>query len=351
MENSVIINSIGTATPSVSKILSEAFKMPQEFILKLLYNAPTVLFQKVDEALAKKAEKTLSELGLEVQIVNEKEVIALAKEEVEVSIFFEDVLKLPEVIQQLSDFLGCKPVESLNMLLTSPSIVLGGVSEATAKALEERIDAAVCYSNPKHDLFTIYVPASFSKDALEKIMLKAKRTTYESVDAGILIKDVAYKESSLIWREYQSEKELKVINQTHQLSNVVLLSFEKENKEQLSFLTEKVGIPLHLLPILDKHLPITLYENISTQSAEKISKLCKDIGMDTYLKKKVKSTRRLSIEDIKDKEGVKKVLQQFITLNSLGEGTSWEAPNPIPDLIARYLYAQLEYINCTPKIS
>ena len=206
MENTVIINSIGTAKPSVSKILSDAFKMPQEFILKLLYNAPSVLFQKVDLDLAKNAETILSKLGLEVAILDKEESISITNEQVEVSLFFEDILKLPQVIQQLSEFLGCKPAESLNILLAQPSIVLGGVSEATAEALQKRIDASVCYSNPRKDLFTVYIEDNFPKNDFKRLISKINKPSEEIANGATLIKNISYSESSAIWREHQAKK-------------------------------------------------------------------------------------------------------------------------------------------------
>jgi len=61
MTSSVIIDSIGTAKPIASKILSDAFEIPQELITKLIYGAPSVLLHKVDEKIANKATKTLSQ--------------------------------------------------------------------------------------------------------------------------------------------------------------------------------------------------------------------------------------------------------------------------------------------------
>lgn len=351
MENTVIINSIGTANPSVSKLLADSFKMPQEFILKMLYNAPSVLFQKIDLDLAKKAASTLSKLGLEVQITDEKEKINLVKEQVEISIYFEDILKLPKVINQLSEFLGCKPSESLNMLLAQPGIVLGGVSEATAIALQGRIDALVCYSNPRKDVFTIYINNDFPKSDLKRLIAKIKQPIQTLKDGTVIIKNLSYAESSTIWREHQSKKTIRVINQTHQLINIHLTSFDINNKEHTSFLTEKIGMPDAILPELKEHLPITLFERISHESAKDIIENCEGLGLQFSVENNFKTTRKLVIKEIKEHTAVKNVLAQFIEVNSFKENTSeWESSTEIPDLIANYLYAQLILLNCEPTI-
>ena len=102
MNHTVVINSIGSATPRVSKVLSDVLKVPQEYMLRLLYNAPSVLFQKVDEDTALKAEDTLTKLGLEVSVCSKEDKVDLATELVDISVSFEDILQLPKVTEQLA---------------------------------------------------------------------------------------------------------------------------------------------------------------------------------------------------------------------------------------------------------
>ena len=349
MENTVIINSIGTANPSVSKLLADSFKMPQEFILKMLYNAPSILFQKIDIDLAKKAASTLTKLGLDIQITDKK--VNLSKEQVEISIYFEDISKLPKVIHQLSEFLGCKPSESLNMLLAQPGIVLGGVSEATAIALQNRLDALVCYSNPRKDLFSIYISDKFPKNDLKRLTTKIKKPLETIENASFILKDLTFTESSSIWREYQSKKGIRVINQTHQLVTINLTSFDNNNTQHVSFLTETIGMPLTILSDLKQHLPITLFDRVSNKSAQKTIENCKEIGLGISVENNFKTTRELVVDEIKDHAAVKKILEQFIDVSSFNENTNhWKSSTKIPDLIANYLYAQLVLLNCKPTL-
>ena len=351
MENTVIINSIGTANPSVSKLLADSFKMPQEFILKMLYNAPSVLFQKIDLDLAEKAASTLTKLGLDVQVTDEKEKLNLSKEQVEISIYFEDILRLPKVIHQLSEFLGCKPSESLNMLLAQPGIVLGGVSKATAIALQNRLDALVCYSNPRKDLFSIYISDEFPKSDLKRLTTKVKQPFKNLVNGASVLKDLSFAESSSIWREHQSKKGIRVINQTHQLVTINLTSFDSKNTQHVSFLTEKIGMPSTILSDLKQHLPITLFDRISNKSAQKTIEDCKEIGLEISVENNFKTTRELVVDEIKDHAAVKEILAQFIDVSSFKENTNhWKSSTKIPDLIANYLYAQLVLLNCEPTL-
>jgi hypothetical protein len=350
MENTVIINSIGTASPKVSKVLSEAFKIPQDFMLKLLYTAPSVLFQKVDNTLAIKAEETLTKLGLDVSILNEDETLDISKELVDVSIYFENILNLPTVLEQLSNFLGCKPAEALNLLLKQPSIVLGEVSAATAQALEKRINASVCYSNPKTDLFTISITKETPKNIIKNIERRLGKTAISNANGSYTMTDVTYSECASVWRETRDKEHVSILNQTHQLASVELTAFDSKNEKQAQFLISKVGIPSEILSEIETNLPICLFDNISAKQALAYQEECEIIGMSLNINKETETKKHLKVSAIKQPEAVVKVLSQFIDATNLTIMDSWQTETPLPSLITRYLHKQLEQLDCNPEI-
>lgn len=351
MEHHVIINSIGTASPSASKVLSEALKVPQDYILKLLYNAPSVLFQKVDIDTALKAENTLKQLGLEVSVCDENDTIDLFTELVDISLSFDFILKLPTVVEQLSSFLGCKQSETLNLLLNEPSIVLGNVSVATAKALQKRVDATVNFSNPRKDKYTVVLDKEFAKTELTNIERQLSNTAILHKKM-YLIENISYENSQLLWRKYQSKKGIRIVNQSHQLVHVVMQDFNIDDEKQQAFLINSVGIPKNILEDIQQVLPITLFENKNCMAAEKIVKECEAIGITVVLEKDFSQNKRIEIDEIQDLEKVNRVLGQFILEKDLPKKgqSKWISNDTIPFLIARYLYAQLESLNCNPEI-
>ncbi|AXG70888.1 hypothetical protein KORDIASMS9_03138 [Kordia sp. SMS9] len=351
MENTVIINSIGNATPGASKVLSDALKVPQDYILKLLYNAPSILFQKVDKDTAEKAESTLTKLGLDVSICTKDDTVDLTTELIDISVSIDNILMLPKVLEQLSVFLGCKQSEVLNLMLNEPSIVLGNVSVATAKALQKRTDANVHFSNPRKDIYTILISKKAGNTSLKNIekLLKTKAT--ETAEAFV-IENVSYDHSQLLWRQYQSNKAVKLLNQSHQLVSIVLEDFDVENEAHTNFLTEKVGMPKEILADIHEALPITLFENINRNQAKTINADCDNIGLNTAIEKDFNFKKKLHISAIEDAENAIKILAQFIAEENLPKtnATSWTSNEEVPPLIARYLLAQLEQIQCNPEI-
>ncbi|PTX59777.1 hypothetical protein C8N46_10887 [Kordia periserrulae] len=351
MENTVIINSIGNATPGASKVLSDALKVPQDYILKLLYNAPSILFQKVDKATAEKAEDTLTKLGLDVSICSKDDEIDLTTELIDISVSLDNILMLPKIIEQLAFFLGCKQAEVLNLMLNEPSIVLGNVSVATAKALQKRTDANVHFSNPRKDLYTILISKQAENTQLKNIekVLKTKAT---ETDTAFVIEDVSYDHSQLLWRQYQANKTVKLLNQSHQLVTIILEDFDVTNEAHTTFLTEKVGMPAEILSDVYEALPISLFENVNNIQASAIMDDCASIGLTTTIEKDFNFKKKLHITEIEDAENVTKILAQFIPEKDLpkANATSWTSNEEVPPLIARYLLAQLEQIECNPEI-
>ncbi|WP_046758282.1 hypothetical protein [Kordia jejudonensis] len=351
MENTVIINSIGTATPGASKVLSDALKVPQDYILKLLYNAPSILFQKVDEDTAQKAENTLTKLGLDVSICTPEDEIDLTTELIDISVSLNNVLLLPKVTEQLAEFLGCKQSEVLTLMLNEPSIVLGNVSVATAKALQKRTDANVHFSNPRKDFYTILISKEAENTQLRSIEKVLKTKAYETASAYV-IEDVSYDNSQLLWRQYQSNKAVKLLNQNHQLVSVMLQDFDVTNQAHAAFLVENVGMPTEILEEVHAALPIVLFENLNRKNAETVLADCTSIGLTTTLEKDFNFKKKLQVNDIEDLEKVTQILGQFIPEKNLPKAktTNWTSNDEVPPLIARYLLAQLEQVTCNPEI-
>ncbi len=349
--NTVIINSIGTATPGASKVLSDALKVPQDYILKLLYNAPSVLFQKVDEDTAQKAEDTLTKLGLEVAVCKEDEKIDLTTELVDISVSFDDILKLPIVTEQLSIFLGCKQSEVLSLLLKEPSIVLGNVSRATAEALQKRVDTDVYFSNPRKDEYTVLVSKDKGARELKNI---ARLLKFEPVlqDEVYVFENISYNDSQLVWRKYQSNDFIKILNQSHQSVTIELDDFDIQNEEHTNLLINKIGMPEEILEDIHTALPIVLFEDFNRNKALDLYKECEAIGLKTSIQKDFNFKKNLQIDEIEDVEQVNKILGQFIDQENLPKegATEWINKEEIPPLIAKYLCAQLETLNCNPEI-
>ncbi len=348
--NTIIIKSIGDAKPSVSKILADSFKLPQEYFLKLIYNAPSVLFSEVEDTLAESATSVLSELGLEVETVDTIEGLSLNTELLDVSVYLEDISYLPSLIESLSEFLGCTTSDAFNLLLKEPAFILGSVSENTAHALSKRIPGKVCYSNPKKDKYTLFIESNKMNSSYRSLADKMNKKWEKHSSQGWLVNGLSYEQSQNIWRQNKDEEGTKIINETHQLCNILLTDFGPMNQEHRNFLETKIGIPDEIINNIAEALPIALCESIPYSDTLKLINECQDLGIQVEVEKLFNESRKIQLENIENLEEVNAVLNHFFSEKDLPKSKEWISPGLVPLIVQRYLDYRLSNINCTLKI-
>lgn len=351
LNNTVIIKSIGSASPSASILLADAFKIPQEIVLKLLYNTPSVIFHKVDEQLAVKAKNTLSKLGLEVKIQNSDLSLPTKQYLYEASIYVNDPLKLPKVVLQLSEFLGCEQKEALNLLLQNPSIVIGSVSKATINALSKRIDAEVTITNPKKDLYSIYFPMNQSSIIDDLKHIYKNGFSIQKTGSEYIIENLDYTTSQEIWRKYKSKNAIKIINQSYQRYEIILTKIDKNNTSQKEFLINEVGIPKQIINTVLANLPIQLNESLSKQKTETTLKKYTKAGLTCHSEIITIQKYFLEITKIIDLKKTNTILKNFFSNQQLPTNKErWISNKPYNHLLMRYAIAQLKTIGTNAKL-
>jgi len=341
MTSSVIIDSIGTAKPIASKILSDAFEIPQELITKLIYGAPSVLLHKVDEKIANKATKTLSQLGLEVRVQDASIPVPTDTTTYDISIYIEDIALLPLITKQVSEFLGCGLKEAFHLLTQESGIVIGGVSKATVDAFSKRIDAKVVASQASKDTYTISV------DTTDKSLLKQLCSELKTMPPFI---NIPYKTSQNLWRKYGSNSHLSILNESHQRFEIVLENVVATHPEYRKTLLEKVGMPEAIIDTVLQNLPVQLEEGLPIQEAIQVIEDYKENGLACSIKPLPTADCSIEIE-ITDLESTQSLLSQFVSKDQLPvvEGQKWTSP-PLKRLIVRYVEEKLNNIETTSEI-
>lgn len=342
----VIIASIGTANPSVGKILSEVLGIQQEYVVKLLYCTPAVLFQNVEEELALKTEALLTQLGLEVQVTNEGDPLPPAPELLEIALYIQNPRNLSIVNKQLSEFLGCDEKESLNLLLNEPSIVLGGVSIATAQALSKRIDAEVIVSNPKTDLYTLKINTTDSKlknDIDQLLHTLGLRLSPHPVE----VEGLNYAMSQEIWKRFQQTGAIQIINQSFQRFEIVLDAFDSNNPQHTNVLTQVVGMPEEILSEIANNLPVVLDESVNRKDLSEKLALYATAGLTCSYTNVPLGKYHITIDQIPDLDKTTAIVKQFFSEGiNLKQNTKWTSPKPLQHILTRYMTEQLEEVGC-----
>lgn len=343
----IIILSVGTATPHVIKALSEAFDINQELLFKILYNAPTVFLDNAEEELAEKAFLILTELGLEVTVQNMDEPAPLPTEALDIAVFIKDPVKLSTVNKQLSEFLGCNESESLQLLLNEPSVVLGGVSMATAESLQKRIDAEVIASNPKLDLYTIEFTANAETDRQKLInLIKSQEIAIPSGETK-WVRNLTYEQLNQFLTRYRSQHEMKIYNQSYSRFRILLENFDLTSASQTNFLVNEIGMPQEALEEIHANLPLLLDESVNYGTLEEKLALYKQVGLKCSEEQIPFGTYSLSVSNITNSEKFLEILDKFFKdVNFDQNSGTWKAPLPLSSILSRLLERQLEILGC-----
>ncbi|HAA16839.1 MAG TPA: hypothetical protein DCE41_36055 [Cytophagales bacterium] len=347
-EFTVVIDSIGSASPMVSQVLSDAFQIPSELIVKVLYSTPSVLLHEIEEELATRAVELLQQLGLQVRKQSSEDPLPPTPEALDVGVYIPDAALLPQICHQITDFVGCSQQEALNLLLNEPCVVLGGVSRATAEALDNRLDAEVIVSDPKSAEYTLEV---LGEDAM---LLKQLQTYLDRAGISIDLKTerkiypLAYMASQELWRRYQSTGMVKLSNHDFQRYEVVLTGVDEGKPDYKAKLVEFTGMPEEIVEEVLENLPIQVEASVNSQKIEEVVSQYTTEGLmvDTVLLEQ--THHKLVVEEIQDMQKSREVLSQYIPQEELPTKipTPWYAPVPMNDLMVRYVAAQLEAIGC-----
>lgn len=343
----IIILSVGTATPKVIKALSEAFEINQELLFKILYNAPAVFLDRADEALAEKAFAILTELGLEVLVQNSDEEAPLPTESLDIAVHINDPVKLNTVNKQLYEFLGCTESESLQLLLNEPSVVLGGVSMATAESLQKRVDAEVIASNPKMDLYTIEFTAESENERLKLINLITNQEITVPEGETKWVRNLTYDQMNQFLTRYRSQHEVKIYNQSYSRFRILLENFDLTNTSQTQFLVHEIGMPQEVIAEVHTNLPVLLDESVNYGTLQEKLSLYKEAGLDCSKEQIPFGKYVLSVSNITDSGKAREILSKFYKDVHVDKSTDvWKAPMPLGGTLSRLLEKQLEIIGC-----
>ncbi|MNK05418.1 hypothetical protein D3C87_233000 [compost metagenome] len=343
----IIILSVGTATPHVIKAISEAFEINQELLFKILYNAPAVFLDHAEEALAEKAYRILTELGLEVLIQNTDEKPPVSSDPLDLAVHIHNPVKLSTVSKQLSEFLGCSESESLQLLLNEPCVVLGGVSMATAESLQKRIDAEVIASNPKLDLYTIEFTANAETDRLKLINLIKSLEVKLPDGETRWVRNLTYDQLNQFLTRYRSQHEVKIYNQSYSRFRVLLENFELKNAAQTNFLVREIGMPEEVIEEIHANLPVLLDESVNYGTLQEKLALYKEAGLQCTGEQIPFGKYLIHVSNITDPAKTREILDRFYKDIKLdGNSSVWKAPLQLESMLSRFLEQQLEYIGC-----
>ncbi|AUC76460.1 hypothetical protein [Olleya sp. Bg11-27] len=338
----IVIQSIGTAKPGITKILADAFEINHQLLTQMIYNAPSLFLHKVDEETAAKVKNMLTELGLEILVQKAEDAIPTPTEKLDLALYIQNPLKIQKIAKQLSDFIGINEKEAFELLIQDPSVVLGGVSQNTAFALDKRIDAEVMASNPRKATYTILVK-DLTPSFINEFGLLCQNAGY-TLDQNKIM-GLTHKEAQQLWTKVQDPQKIKLVNEDFIRYRIILNAFDANNEVSVQFLNEQIGMPTELIGRLNDYLPLEIVESLSKCKVESYLELTTAATLDCESHVNSVDRYQLQIQNITQKEQVEKTLDLFFKTVDIKD-TKWQTPEKLDSVLNRLLSEQLEALGC-----
>lgn len=271
------INSIGSALPASTALLSDALSCSPELISRAVYTAPSQLFSSLDYVTAEKAYDVLSKLGFDVEVTQGKSESETKKVLFDVAVFLSSPFDLSKIVKELSVFLGLQETQVQNMLMAFPPLVLGHVSQSTVDAISNRVpEAQVIAYNPNEGIYY----ARLINVKKERISDIASENCHQIVD-DVFIEGLTFEQTKRIWKQFPGK--CQVIHHLLLRAELVVLNVDHSNAKAIDYLINRVGMPEDFVNTIDAHLPLKLYEPRSFSVLKNEHAHLKNIGIDCEL--------------------------------------------------------------------
>lgn len=338
----ILIQSIGTAKPGITKVLAEAFEVNHQLLTQMIYNAPSVFLHKVDDDTANKAEALLTKLGLEVLVQNADATLPSPTDKLDLAVYIQEPNKIQQIAKELAEFIGINEKEAFGLLIQDPSVVLGGVSYNTALALDKRIDGEVMVSNPRQATYTILVK-DFTPTFINEFGLMCQSIGF-NLDQN-KISGLTHSQAQKLWTKVQDLQKIKLINEDFIRFKIILNAFDVDNELSVKFLNEQIGMPKELISRLKDHLPLEIVESIASCKVEPYLELTNKAGLMCEEEVIPFEQYKLNIQNITHKKQVENTLDQFFKKVEIKEN-QWQTPQKLDSVLNRLLSHQLEALGC-----
>lgn len=334
----VVIDSIGSASPTDVGAVAKGLGLAAEETVKAVYRAPVVLADKLERAVAKQLTGLLAKLGFASSIAEQAELKLPPAALFDIVVRVEQPEHTLAVAEVVALFCGTDLAEAMRLLFTPPGLVLGGVSQASVDALEARVDglgARVIASRPhkaSYDLFAHGLP-----DALAR-RLRGELGQRGAEGEGVFAGELPYAEANRLWRTYGRSGHVAIVDRAFQHFDIVLeaIADGADEAAQQALLQELYGIPPAAYPRLVAAGEVVLGENRTYERMATDIGALAEVGLFARAELATFAQRAVSID------GIELSLARQILAGFGIEGTPTALPAttaPLPLAMARALHA------------
>ena len=276
----LIVESIGSASPGLARVLASQLGMPPAQVANALYKAPAVLIDKLPMPHAQGLAEILSQAGLDIRIEPSQGPAPRTSSSLDIALYVHDPVCLGPCCERLARFLGCPPAAVQGMLLAPPGVILGDVSQATADALQRLLadlPVELICSARQQARYSLFIDRQ-QGTSLNSLLGDLQRMGIDADAAGTLSgAELDHQQGQYLWRRHQSAGGLRLLDKAFMRYDLILeQTTEASCLEQLPSLA---GLPADLIPCVIDNLPVVVEEGVSATQLEARHAAWADAGM------------------------------------------------------------------------
>ena len=257
----IVIRDVGSANPRAASLMAELFGLPIEAVVAAVYRAPSRLVAGLEPSLAEQLVSGLANLGLALEIVPGGGAVA-PNPTLDVAAEIADPALVDAATDVIAEFLGVPREEALELLMTTPGVILGNVSRATIDALERRLPAGaltLTTADPAQSRYALFADALAPADraAVDAVLHNAA-----SAGDGLVALDLSHAEANALWRRLARVPNVRLVNQAFLRFEMVLTEIASVDPATAAALETLAGVPAEALAELAALLPVVVEDGV-----------------------------------------------------------------------------------------
>lgn len=363
----LVVRSIGTASFALVDALRSVLTLTDSEIAQRLFRAPAVL---IDELRWEQAEAVAAELaraGLEVAVEALDAPFAPGDARCDLILDVHDFTRLADLGAELVRLLGVDARTAREMLCAVPCTLVGGVSEATARALSARfarLGATVCASTPMaatFDLFVIAPPGVLRRRLLENLSAAGVALPFSPTHdpgAPVVLADLTRDVAEQLWELAGRRADLaRVFDRAFERFDVVLHAAADTPalREALALLAR---MPDKVIARVLGRLPIVVLHDVNFAAMQEAIEQLTRAGATVTSELIALQSFSLEVTACTDRQRAAAVLRALIDLRLAdGEALLARLPSeparvdgPLSHARARWLQAELKAVGTTATL-
>ncbi|MCA9657726.1 MAG: hypothetical protein KC486_05240 [Myxococcales bacterium] len=354
----VIVRSIGDAGAGVVAALRQISPLPESVLAARLFQAPSLLFQRLSREIATAAIDALEGAGLECALYEKGESFTPGRGDHEVALVVRDVSRTGAVLGAMMELLGVDANEARRILGTTPTVLLGQISSATVEALRRRFEplgVALDVSRPSAARYDVFVGerSAAERAALRDILARLGIPELRGDDGGpqpMLAVDLSFDDAERLWEAVRRGQQTATILNRDFLRFDLRLDAAVPSPELTEFLVDTAGMPAQIVPKLLKRLPMV------THPCVRWDDLCAYIGRIAELGGEASGhllafqAFSLKLREVGDRAATLRLLRALAGLSAESAEASLAAgvvDAPLSGVIARWLAHELKKVGTT----